>query len=456
MKIAVVGTGYVGLVTGTCFSEMGHEVICVDIDEAKIQALRNGKIPIYEPGLDEMVATNVEQNRLSFTTDIGDSVQRSLLVFIAVGTPSKEDGTADLQYVFDVAKSVGQHINGFKILVTKSTVPVGTAEKVHRAVQHELDERGVDHEFDVVSNPEFLREGSAIDDFMNPDRIVIGCDNPRTRVLMEELYSSFAKDGCPILVMSTTSSEMTKYAANSLLAAKISFINEVAAICEKVGADVEEVRRGIGSDHRIGYSFIFPGVGYGGSCFPKDVKALISTADSVGYDARLLRSIESVNEQQKRSLVDKIRDYYNGELSGKRFALWGLSFKPETDDTREAPSLVVIQALLEAGATVQAYDPKAIQETQRLLGELEGLSYAESNYDALKDSNALILVTEWAHFRNPDFGRMKELLKEPVVFDGRNIYSPEIMKTFGFDYFAVGRTPVLEYSTTGANLVNKL
>lgn len=446
MKLAVVGTGYVGLVTGACFSEVGHDVVCVDIDEAKITALRKGIVPIYEPGLDDMVATNMQQGRLSFTTDIRAAVEASLFLFIAVGTPPLEDGTADLRHVLAVAKAVGEYMDGYKIVITKSTVPVGTAEKVRRTVQAELDARGVEHQFDVVSNPEFLREGCAIDDFMHPDRIIIGCDDPRTLVLMQELYATFARDGRPIITMGTTSSEMTKYAANSMLAAKISFINEIAGICEKVGADVDDVRRGIGADRRIGYQFINPGVGYGGSCFPKDVKALISTARGVSHAPVMLESIETVNERQKLSLVRKISDYYGGELRDRTFAVWGLSFKPETDDVREAPALVIIDALLKAGARVRAYDPKAMKEARRYLGEREGLAYAANNYEALEGCDALVLVTEWSFFLNPDFTRIKKMLKAPVIFDGRNVYSPELMKTFGFDYFAVGRRPVLAHS----------
>lgn len=446
MRLAVIGTGYVGLVTGACFSEMGHDVVCVDIDEAKIKSLQDGQIPIYEPGLEEMVQANVEQGRLSFTTDLADAVSKSLFLFIAVGTPPKEDGTADLKYVLGVARSIGQNMDGYRIVVTKSTVPVGTAAKVRQAILDELTARGVSYEVDVVSNPEFLREGSAIDDFMNPDRIVIGCDDPRTLVLMKELYASFARDGRPVLTMSTSSSEMTKYAANSMLATKISFINEVAALCEKVGADIEDVRLGIGADNRIGYQFISPGIGYGGSCFPKDVKALIRTAAEAGCEPALLRAVEHVNEHRKRSLFDKIMTYYNGDIAGRKFAMWGLSFKPETDDVREAPSLVMIEALTEAGASVHAYDPKAVKEAQRYLGKQCQVTYAESNYEALDGCDALILVTEWALFRNPDFTRIKALLKEPVIFDGRNIYSPALVRSFGFDYFSVGRLPVQGFS----------
>jgi len=446
MRLAVIGTGYVGLVTGACFSQMGHDVACVDVDESKIASLKSGKVPIYEPGLEEMVSANLCQGRLSFTTDLAAAAEQSLFLFIAVGTPPLEDGTADLRHVLDVARAIGQSITGYRIVVTKSTVPVGTAAKVLEVIREELAARRVSIEVDVVSNPEFLREGSAIDDFMNPDRVVIGCDDPRTLVLVKELYSSFARDGRPILTMGTSSAEMTKYAANCMLASKISFINEIACLCERVGANIEDVRMGIGADHRIGYQFIHPGIGYGGSCFPKDVKALVATASASGRPAILLEAVEQVNQQQKRVLFDRITEYYKAGLNGRRFALWGLSFKPETDDVREAPALVLIEALCDAGATVAAYDPKAIGETQRCLGPRTGLSYADSNYDALEGADALILVTEWALFRNPDFGRIKELLKEPVIFDGRNVYAPGILSAFGFDYFSVGRAPVLAYS----------
>lgn len=443
MKIAVIGTGYVGLVTGTCFSEVGHEVTCVDIDAAKIEALRFGRIPIYEPGLDEMVALNVEHGRLSFTTDLKAAVERALFVFIAVGTPPLEDGTADLKHVLAAARSIGEHMNGYKIVVNKSTVPVGTAEKVRTMIETALRERKVQYDFDVVSNPEFLREGCAIDDFMNPDRIVIGCADCRTEVLMKELYASFIRDGHPVLTMDTTSSEMTKYAANAMLAMKISFINEIANICDRVGANVEDVRNGIGADSRIGYQFIFPGIGYGGSCFPKDVQALVSTARSANYEPRILTAVEAVNQEQKTTLFRKILRYYDDDLAGRTFALWGLSFKPETDDVREAPSLVLIDALLSAGAKVQAYDPKAAREAQRYLGPRDGVTYAEDSYSALQGCDALVLVTEWSYFKNPDFDRMKSLMKTPVIFDGRNVFSTDMMRMLGFDYCSIGRAPVL-------------
>lgn len=446
MKITIVGTGYVGLVTGTCFSEMGHEVICVDIDEAKIAALKQGIIPIYEPGLSEMVRRNVAEGRLSFTTDLKASVEKSLFIFIAVGTPPRSDGTADLSYVVSVASTIGAHMNGYKIIVDKSTVPVGTAEEVRKTIQEKLAARNASYTFDVVSNPEFLREGAAIDDFMHPDRIVLGCDDVRTGVLAKELYASFARDGRPILVMSTKSAEMTKYAANAMLAAKISFINEIANICERVGADITEVRNGIASDKRIGYHFISPGIGYGGSCFPKDVKALMTTSREIGYEAQLLESIDGVNENQKLSLVEKITTYYKGNIAGKRFAMWGLSFKPDTDDVREAPSLYIAEALLNGGATICAYDPKAMHEAQRILGHRENFHYAESSYAALEGCDALLLVTEWSAFHNPDFERMKTLLCSPIVFDGRNIYSPELMAMFGYDYISVGRKSIFAHS----------
>lgn len=446
MKLAIMGTGYVGLVSGTCFAELGHDVTCVDVDAAKIKRLQEGEIPIYEPGLEELVRINVEQERLSFTTNIKKAIERSLVVFIAVGTPPKEDGTADLRYVLEVARSVGRHMNDYKIVVDKSTVPVGTADKVRAAIREELEQRGEAHEFDVVSNPEFLKEGAAIEDFMNPDRVVIGCENTQVRILMEELYASFARNGRPIITMSTRSAEMTKYAANAMLATKISFMNEMAGICEKVGADIDDVRKGIGSDSRIGYRFIFPGIGYGGSCFPKDVKALIQTAEEVGANPRILPAVDGVNDAQKRVLIEKIRTYYRDDLSGKVFAMWGLAFKPETDDVREAPALLIAEALLQAGAGIRAFDPKAEETTRAELGDQPGMKYIEHYYDALEGADALILCTEWAFFRNPDMDRIKEKLAHPVIFDGRNVYAPETMARRGFDYFSIGRDPVLAYS----------
>ncbi|MBI2422447.1 MAG: UDP-glucose/GDP-mannose dehydrogenase family protein [Candidatus Hydrogenedentes bacterium] len=450
MKLAIMGTGYVGLVSGACFADLGHEVICVDIDAQKIEKLKQGEAPIYEPGLEEMVSSNVEQGRLVFTTDIAHAVENSLMVFVAVGTPPREDGTADLQYVLEVARNVGRHINGYKIVVDKSTVPVGTAEKVRAEVLREMAARGVSYEFDVVSNPEFLKEGAALEDFMNPDRVVIGCENVQVKVLMEELYSNFARNGRPIICMSTKSAEMTKYAANAMLATKISFMNEIAGICERVGANVDDVRKGIGSDSRIGYRFIFPGIGYGGSCFPKDVKALTQTAREAGADPMLLPAVDDVNNRQKRVLIDKIDAYYEGQLRGKTFALWGLAFKPETDDVREAPALVMAEWLLEHGVRLRAFDPKAAEQARHHLGEHSLMSYCPNYYEALEGCDALILATEWPFFRNVDFDRLKKGLKSPVVFDGRNVYNPAVMARMGFDYFSIGRDAVLAHSKPGA------
>lgn len=455
MRLAVIGTGYVGLVTGACFSELGHDVVCVDVDEAKINALNNGEVPIYEPGLEELVKTNREQGRLTFTTDAAAAIEQSLVIFIAVGTPPQEDGTADLQYVLQVARTVGEHMNEYKVIVDKSTVPVGTAVKVRNATQEALDLRNVDYEFDVVSNPEFLKEGAAIDDFMGPDRVVLGTDNERTFALMKELYSHFAKNNRPIICMSAESAEMTKYAANAMLATKISFINEVATICERVGANVDDVRKGIGSDSRIGYRFIYPGIGYGGSCFPKDVKALRNTAREVGIDPKLLAAVDEVNEIQKSSIIEKIRTYYRDQLSGKSFAIWGLSFKPETDDVRESPALVMIRELTSKGASVQVYDPKAMKESLRELGDIEGVTYCQSNYDALPGCDALIIATEWSFFLNPDFDRIAELMNASVIFDGRNIYALDVMESNGFDYFSIGRQPVMAYSELESNSKSK-
>ncbi len=448
MKIAIIGTGYVGLVSGTCFSELGHDVTCVDVDEAKIAALKAGQIPIYEPGLDELVRRNVEQGRLSFTTDSPQAIKNALFIFIAVGTPSQPDGTANLSYVMEAARGVGRHMEGYKIIVDKSTVPVGAADDVRRAVQEALDARGAAHQFDVVSNPEFLREGAAIEDFMRPDRIVLGCDDVRTGVLLRELYASFAREGRPILLMSTRSAEMTKYAANAMLATKISFMNEIATICERVGADVGDVREGVGLDHRIGRHFINPGIGYGGSCFPKDVAALIHTARAHGCAPGVIEAAHAVNARQRLSLMDKLREYYGGELRGRTFAMWGLAFKPETDDVREAPALFLIQALTDEGAFVQAYDPKAMDETRRVLGDMPGVRYLGGHYEALEGADALLLITEWPVFHNPDFGRVKSLLNEPVIFDGRNLYAPEFMRTQGFDYVSIGRPAVRRLELT--------
>ncbi len=442
MRICVIGTGYVGLVVGTCFAESGNNVVCVDIDEAKIEGLKNGVIPIYEPGLKELILKNAGEGRLSFTTDLAFAVKSSLLQFIAVGTPPGEDGSADLNHVLGVAREIGRHMDSFKIVVDKSTVPVGTADKVRTAIRQELDARKVDIEFDVVSNPEFLKEGAAIDDFTRPDRVVIGVDDVRTAEIMKELYAPFVRKSNRIIVMDVRSAEMTKYAANAMLAVKISFMNQMANLCELLGADVAAVREGIGSDSRIGYDFLFPGVGYGGSCFPKDVKALVRTSAESGYDFVMLKAVEEVNERQKQVLSGKIISYFGGDgkarpLEGRRIAVWGLSFKPRTDDMREAPSIVIINTLLEAGARVSAHDPVAVKEAKKVFGDR--ITYASNEYEILKDADALAIVTEWNEYRNPDFERIAELLKRPVIFDGRNLYEPRRMKYLGFDYFAIGR-----------------
>jgi UDPglucose 6-dehydrogenase len=442
MKICVVGTGYVGLVAGTCFAESGNDVICVDVDAAKIEALNNGIIPIYEPGLKELVLRNSEEGRLSFTTDIVASVKKSLVVFIAVGTPPGEDGSADLKYVLDVARDIGRHMESFKIVVDKSTVPVGTADKVRAAVTSELALRKTSIEFDVVSNPEFLKEGAAIDDFMKPDRVVIGTDNVRTAEIMKELYAPFMRKSNRLIVMDIRSAEMTKYAANAMLATKISFMNQIANLCERMGADVAAVREGIGSDSRIGYDFLFPGVGYGGSCFPKDVKALVKTAEECAYDFVLLKAVEEVNERQKLVLTQKIEALIGSagsprSLEGRTIALWGLSFKPRTDDMREAPSVVIINRLLELGATVRAHDPVAIKEAKKIFGDR--ISFSANHYDILLGADALAIVTEWNEYRNPDFDKVRDHLKSPLIFDGRNLYEPNRMKDAGFEYYPIGR-----------------
>jgi UDPglucose 6-dehydrogenase len=442
MKICVVGTGYVGLVAGTCFAESGNDVICVDVDAAKIEGLNNGVIPIYEPGLKELVLRNSGEGRLSFTTDIVSAVKKSLVIFIAVGTPPGEDGSADLKYVLDVARDIGRNMESFKIVVDKSTVPVGTADKVRAAVAAELKERKTSIEFDVVSNPEFLKEGAAIDDFMKPDRVVIGTDNVRTAEIMKELYAPFMRKTNRLIIMDIRSAEMTKYAANAMLATKISFMNQIANLCERMGADVASVREGIGSDSRIGYDFLFPGVGYGGSCFPKDVKALVRTADECAYDFILLKAVEEVNERQKLVLTRKIEAHLgtagsDRPLEGKAIALWGLSFKPRTDDMREAPSVVIIDRLLEMGATVRAHDPVAIKEAKKIFGDR--IAYSANHYDILEGADALAIVTEWNEYRNPDFDKVKSYLKSPLIFDGRNLYEPHRMRDAGFTYFPIGR-----------------
>ena len=436
MKVAIVGSGYVGLVTGTCFAEVGIEVVCVDIDKKKIDNLKNGIIPIYEPGLEEMVHRNMKKERLKFTTSIAEALEDCEVIFSAVGTPPDEDGSADLQYVISVARDCGKHMKDYLLIVTKSTVPVGTAQKVRKAVQEELDKRGVSIEFDVASNPEFLKEGAAIDDFLKPDRIVVGCDSQHAEELMKSLYKPFTLNGHPVIFMDITSAEMTKYAANSMLATKISFMNDIANLCEIVGADINMVRKGIGSDSRIGTKFIYPGVGYGGSCFPKDVKALIHTGDDFKYSLRVLKAVEAVNDDQKAVLFNKVMKHFGGNLQGKTIALWGLSFKPQTDDMREAPSLVLVKHFLKAGAKVKAYDPVAMHEAQRVLGD--SIEYCQDQYDALIDADCLLLVTEWPEFKFPNFNVVKKLLKNPAIFDGRNIYEIAEMKRKGFSYYCIG------------------
>ncbi len=439
MKVAVIGTGYVGLVTGTCFANMGNTVWCVDVDEKKIENLKNGIIPIFEPGLSEMVLNNCKQGNLNFTTQIQEALEVCNICFIAVGTPMGEDGSADLQYVLDVAGSIGKYMTHHMYVVDKSTVPVGTAEKVRAKIQAELNNRGNNLTFDVISNPEFLKEGSAISDCMKPDRIVIGVDNGDAAETMRELYNPYLMNTENFIVMDIASAEMTKYAANSMLATKISFMNEISNICECVGADVNKVRKGIGSDKRIGYSFIYPGCGYGGSCFPKDVKALIKTANQYGYGAQLLQSVEEVNNAQKQVLVDKIKQRFGTDLSGKVFAVWGLAFKPDTNDMRESAAITIIEGMTGLGARVQAYDPKAMDEARKCyLKGNESVIYCESKYDALKGADALVLVTEWKEFRSPDFYEIKERLKNPVIFDGRNQYSAKSMEKYGLEYYQIG------------------
>ena len=439
MRVAVIGTGYVGLVTGTCFSEMGNTVWCVDVDEKKIEKLKAGTIPIYEPGLTEMVQKNQKAGSLFFATELGEALEKAEVAFIAVGTPPGDDGSADMQYVLAVAKGIGQHMKRHMYVVDKSTVPVGTAEKVRETIQSELDTRGSNLTFDVISNPEFLKEGSAVADCMKPDRVVIGVDSERAEAAMRELYKPYFMNNDNLIVMDIASAEMTKYAANSMLATKISFINEIANICERVGADVNKVRRGIGSDRRIGFSFIYPGCGYGGSCFPKDVQALIRTAGEYGYDSKLLQAVEDVNFSQKNVLVEKVMERYGKDLSGKTFAVWGLAFKPDTDDMRESPAISIINSLTEAGAKVKAYDPKAVDEAKTCyLKDNASIEYCESKYEALTDADALLLVTEWKEFRSPDFYEIEKLLKSPVIFDGRNQYDAKRVREYGIEYHQIG------------------
>lgn len=432
MKIAVVGTGYVGLVTGTCFAETGNKVTCIDIDVNKVNKLSNGEITIYEPGLEKIFLRNLREDRLHFTTNLAEGVEDAEIVFLALPTPPGEDGSADLKYILGVANDLGKLLKSYKVIVDKSTVPVGTAEKVRKAIAANYS-----GEFDVVSNPEFLREGVAVDDFMKPDRVVIGASSDRARKLMGELYAPFVRQGNPVIFMDEKSAELTKYAANSFLATKISFMNEIAQLCERLGADVDMVRRGIGSDERIGKRFLFPGIGYGGSCFPKDVQALIKSAEEVSYDFAILKSVEEVNEKQKLHLMPKIESYFKGDLKGKHFALWGLAFKPNTDDIREAPALYIIEALLERGATITAFDPEAMKNVQGVVGDK--IKYAANQYEALQGADALIIATEWSEFRTPEFEKISTSLKNKAIFDGRNLFEVAQMREMGYFYESIGR-----------------
>ncbi len=440
MKVTVFGSGYVGLVTGVCLAEVGNDVLCVDVDETKIANLKKGIVPIFEPGLDDLVIANQKAGRLRFTTNVFEAVDHGVFQFIAVGTPPDEDGAADLQYVLAVAKTIAENMQEYRVIVDKSTVPVGTADRVKEVIEKVQDARVVDIPYDVVSNPEFLKEGAAIDDFMKPDRIIIGTDNAKAEKLLKALYAPFNRNHERIITMDVRSAELTKYAANAMLATKISFMNELANLAERLGADIEQVRNGIGSDSRIGYSFIYPGCGYGGSCFPKDVKALERTAQQMGYEAELLKAVENVNNRQKEVLFSKITQHYQGDLQGKTFAMWGLAFKPRTDDMREAPSRVVLEALIAAGATVRAYDPEAMAEAKRIYGDNPGLILANSAEEALQGANALVVVTEWKTFWSPDFDLLKNTLKDAVIFDGRNLYKPELVKEMGFVYYGIGRS----------------
>lgn len=441
MRISIVGTGYVGLVTGTCFADVGNQVLCVDKDQSKIDLLLGGDIPIYEPGLEKLVKQNVAEERLKFTTDIKQAVDHADVIFIAVGTPPDEDGSADLSHVLAVARAIGQNLQEHRVVVTKSTVPVGTAEKVRNAISEELAARGADIEFSVASNPEFLKEGAAIDDFMKPDRVVVGADDERAVTLMRQLYAPFNRNHERLIVMDIPSAELTKYAANAMLATKISFMNELSNLAERLDADIELVRQGIGSDPRIGYHFIYPGCGYGGSCFPKDVQALHRTAKQYGYDARILDAVEAVNQDQKYVLLQKIDAHMGNDLTGKTFAIWGLAFKPNTDDMREAPSAIIIEGLIKRGATVKAYDPVAMEEASHMLESVgDSIEFVGDMYEATEGADALVIVTEWKNFRSPDFERLKSQLSEAIIFDGRNIYDPHSLADGGFKYYGIGRS----------------
>jgi len=443
MKVTIVGSGYVGLVSGACLADVGNDVLCMDADQDKIENLKRGNIPIYEPGLEDLITTNASEGRLQFTTDLGEAVTFGEAIFIAVGTPPDEDGAADLQHVLAVARGIGDALTEYRVIINKSTVPVGTAEKVRSEVQSRLDARGVEVNFSVVSNPEFLKEGAAIEDFLKPDRIVIGADDERPRQLMRELYAPFNRSHDRLLFMDLPSAELTKYAANAMLATKISFMNELANIAERVGADIETVRVGIGSDPRIGYHFIYPGCGYGGSCFPKDVQALARTADSVGFEPKILNAVEAVNHAQKLSLVEKVLSRFGEDLTGHHFAVWGLAFKPNTDDMREAPSGVMIRELCRRGATVCAFDPVSVDEARNQLADVQGVTFGPDLYSVVEGADALLLLTEWKAFRSPDLERIRNTLRTATVFDGRNVFDPEMVKRQGLDYYSIGRQPIL-------------
>ena len=443
MKVTIVGSGYVGLVSGTCLADVGNDVLCMDADHAKIDDLKQGRIPIYEPGLEELISANSKAGRLAFTTDLSEAVQFGQIIFIAVGTPPDEDGAADLKHVLAVAQGIGSTLTDYRVIVNKSTVPVGTAEKVRAEIQSRLDERAVDVDFSVVSNPEFLKEGAAIEDFLKPDRIVVGTDSERPRQLMRELYAPFNRSHDRLMFMDLPSAELTKYAANAMLATKISFMNELANIAERVGADIETVRLGIGSDPRIGYHFIYPGCGYGGSCFPKDVQALARTSHEHGWEPKILNAVEAVNQKQKIRLVEKILSRFGDNLEGRHFAVWGLAFKPNTDDMREAPSSVIIRELCNLGASITAYDPVAVGEAKKALRDLTAVTFGTEPYSALEGADALILLTEWKAFRSPDLARIREMLSDGVIFDGRNVFDPENVNQHGLDYYSIGRRPIL-------------
>jgi UDPglucose 6-dehydrogenase len=452
VRITIFGSGYVGLVTGACLADAGNQVLCVDVDPRKVEMLNRGEVPIHEPGLDEVIKRNMAKGRLKFTLNAAEGVAHGLFQMIAVGTPPDEDGSADLRYVLAVARTIAEHMTDYKVVITKSTVPVGTADKVRAEIVSMLGKRKAEIEYDVVSNPEFLKEGAAITDFMRPDRVVVGTDNPRVTELMRALYEPFTRNRDRLIVMDIRSAELTKYAANAMLATKISFMNEISNLAERLGADVEAVRKGIGSDPRIGYQFLYPGVGYGGSCFPKDVQALERSARAAGYEPEILTAVEAVNARQKKKLYEKIARHYGGDLKGRTFALWGLAFKPNTDDMREAPSRVLMEALWAAGAKVRAYDPVAMNETRRIYGERADLEFCSSMEVALEGADALAIVTEWQEFRSPDFDAIRAALKQPVIFDGRNLYDPSLLQRFGFTYYAIGRgaTGPVEQSAAAA------